>query len=610
MPQGLAMDAERIYIVDSYYDIIAVSEKPVCAAPTVCTKQFFPEIGEFGGALGKFKDPMDAVMDKEGKLFVANKLNHRIEVFGIDSFSGIEIAPKELNVSVTTNGSSVSAQVAVSSINASPAAWTAEVPADISAWLSVSATSGTTPSNVEVTVNPSGLSGGKYEWSVVFKSAAGMESVLVVNVTAEEPAFTMSVSPSSLEFVHKKNAEEAPSGTLLVNSVPDGLGWTAETAEDWIGLGDTKDKKTPGSAVVSLVAGELNNLSEGVHTGSVRIEAIGGAEGSPADIGVSVEVVLAGTLSVTTNLEGAEIAVAGPGGYSYKGEAPFSDDMAPEGDYTVTYEEIKGYKSPAQETKHLESAGELEFSGKYFKGESVITSRAGGREYRGNTVRVYEGSGIKLNELKVMDWARGGVDTTTGDIDGDGVNELIAGGLRSPYIGVIDEGSGQELLRKRVFSYSGLKVAGGDLDGDGDTEVVAWQSTNSLKVLDYADGQLQEVGSFKAYSGERRGSVLAGAGDMDGDGIAEVITAAYGVKTTTTTVTTTTEESPYRSWWDDRYGEDDDDDEGSWWYQSSSSRESTRTETQQVYGLIVKIWQVTKDKENIRRLTLREGHLI
>ncbi|HYH67552.1 MAG TPA: FG-GAP-like repeat-containing protein, partial [Urbifossiella sp.] len=72
----------------------------------------------------------------------------------------------------------------------------------------------------------------------------------------------------------------------------------------------------------------------------------------------------------------------------------------------------------------------------------------------------------------------------------------------------------------------GVEVAVGDLDGDGKAEVVTGTGAGGGPVVRVfrSDGSL--TAGFAAYGTDFRGGVFVAAGDLDGDGRAEIITGA------------------------------------------------------------------------------------
>ena len=89
-------------------------------------------------------------------------------------------------------------------------------------------------------------------------------------------------------------------------------------------------------------------------------------------------------------------------------------------------------------------------------------------------------------------------------------------------------------LRAEFYAYhplfpGGASVATGDLDGDGVAEVITGAGPGGgphVRVWRIAGGTATEVFGFFAYSPYFPGGAFVAAGDMDGDGIDELITGA------------------------------------------------------------------------------------
>jgi trimeric autotransporter adhesin len=126
----------------------------------------------------------------------------------------------------------------------------------------------------------------------------------------------------------------------------------------------------------------------------------------------------------------------------------------------------------------------------------------------------------------------GGVFVATGDVNGDGFDDIITGTDSGAmgHVKVFDGRTGAEL--RSFFAYpagftGGVRVAAGDINGDGFADIITGAGPGGGPHVKAFDGRtLAEMRSFFAYTATFSGGVFVAAGDVDGDGRADIITGS------------------------------------------------------------------------------------
>jgi hypothetical protein len=130
----------------------------------------------------------------------------------------------------------------------------------------------------------------------------------------------------------------------------------------------------------------------------------------------------------------------------------------------------------------------------------------------------------------------GGVAVAAGDLTGDGVAELItgAGPGGGPHVRVWSVAGNTVSEVTGFFAYppgfpGGVSVAAGDLNGDGVAELVTGAGPGGgphVRVWSLTSAGPVEIAGFFPYDPAFSGGVSVAVGDLTGDGIAELITGA------------------------------------------------------------------------------------
>ncbi len=159
----------------------------------------------------------------------------------------------------------------------------------------------------------------------------------------------------------------------------------------------------------------------------------------------------------------------------------------------------------------------------------VASVDAGG----GPHVRVLDQLGNELLSFYAYDASfAGGVRTAVGDVDGDGTPDIITapGAGRGPQVRVFHGITGAMIRQFDAYlpgMTSGVFVTAGDLNGDGRAEIITSPDMGGgphVKIFNGAD--LSVLFQFMAYDPRFMGGVRVATGDVTGDGNLDIITAA------------------------------------------------------------------------------------
>jgi hypothetical protein len=175
--------------------------------------------------------------------------------------------------------------------------------------------------------------------------------------------------------------------------------------------------------------------------------------------------------------------------------------------------------------------------------DSVVTGPGPGTIF-GPHVRAFDNEGTPVDGVNYFAYGtlKYGVNVACGDIDDDGMDEIITGAGPGAVFGPhvrgwdVDGGEATSISGINAFAYGTLKwgvnVACGDIDGDGYDEIVTGAGPGAVfgphvRGWNVDGGTMAAIPavSYFAY-GTLKYGVNVGCGDIDGDGIDEILTGA------------------------------------------------------------------------------------
>lgn len=532
-PAGITSDTNGIlYITDSFHGVV------------MCFDAYGGYLGAIQNLSNPMVTPMGIALGEDRKLFVASLQTSKIHIFGLEGYTSMDVSPSALSFAVQQGQSNPPAQtLTITNSGTGTLTYTAT---NTESWIMLNSLSGTVYPNssttISVGVNISGLSAATYNRKITITANSCAKEIIPVTleVTAPPTPPVLTVTPQALDYTYI-TGDPAPSSKTVTIELSNSTTatWTASADVGWITISPSNGGGN--TTTVANVSVDPMSLEPGEHTGTITITAPG-AVGSPATVEVNLTIKNGGTIEVNCNIQEASFKIEGTMNYEGSGETWTATEV-PDGTYTITYDLVIGYKAPPSETKTISGGGTITFEGNYISlamSAEVIVSR-GANNTKPSTIGIFNNSGTMLLSFTPFSGSKYnksiyGVNTAAGDIDGDGKVDIVAGlgaWAKNPAEVAVYKVDGTLIKGSDFIAMStlyGVNVAAADFDGDGKAEIVAGAGANSrnpaqVRVFTYNSGAISDTGiNFNAFT--VKGGVNIAAGDIDGDGIPELITAA------------------------------------------------------------------------------------
>jgi hypothetical protein len=157
----------------------------------------------------------------------------------------------------------------------------------------------------------------------------------------------------------------------------------------------------------------------------------------------------------------------------------------------------------------------------------------------GNLVKTFNWYGKPINtgfNAYNAIWKNLGVNVATGDINGDGIIEIITGPSRrgGPHIRIFDQLGN---IKGEFFAYEhnfrgGVNVATADINGDGTDEIVTGPGYNHQPKVKVFNNKGKLLNSWLAYQKTNTGGIKVISSDLDNNNIDEIVALTTNVFTT------------------------------------------------------------------------------
>jgi hypothetical protein len=548
-PVGITSDTYGIlYVTDTFHGVVMCFD----------TNANNSYIGAIQNPSIPMRTPMGIALGQDRRLFVVSLNTLSVHIFGLEGYVGV--FPYNLSFTAQQGQANPPSQIlTITNLGSETLTYTASSTDD---WIVLNSPSVTvspqSSGTIPVGVNISGLGVNTYNGQVTL-TAASSGATEVINVSLEVTApvvpTVLTVTPDTLSYTYSVG-DPLPDGQTVTIGLSGGAAATCTATSDSTWLSITPPTMSGNSTTYASVNVDPSGLDPGVHEGKITLNAAG-AEGSPAYVEVTLTVI-SGTIKVTCNIPEASFKIDCPANYEGSGESWTKTGVA-DGTYTINYNPVTGYKTPQPETKELSEGGTIEFEGNYVSLAMTanIVASCGAGYNNTSTLGIFEADGTMLlsfsafsnGQYNNIGWWYSlsywfwqifpntyAINTAVGDIDGDGRADIVAG-LGATFInpaavaayradGSLIEGS-DFIALKTMY---GANVAAADFDGDAKAEIVVGAGAGPINpsqvmIFSYDSGTITETGiDFQAF--KSKGGVNVATGDVDGDNVPELITAA------------------------------------------------------------------------------------
>jgi len=289
-PVAVAVDsAGNLYIADAFN--CRVRKVSAGTITTVAGSGFCGLTGDGGPALSaSFEYPVGLAFDTAGNLYVVESYDSRVrEVLSLPA--SYTVAPSSLAFSAISGGNPPGTQAITLSAAVSGLTFSASTNA---AWLTIAPASGTFPTTLQVTADPSALVAGSYQASIILGVPNAAPAITTIPVTftvlaAKAPA--LAAAPASISFAATQAGGALTQQVQVSNTGSGSLSFTASAATTsggaWLSVSPTSGTATPAAPAQLTITATPGSLAAGTYNGTVTVTGAASSINIPVTLSVT-----------------------------------------------------------------------------------------------------------------------------------------------------------------------------------------------------------------------------------------------------------------------------------------------------------------------------------
>jgi len=462
---------------------------------------------------GEADYPQSPAITTDGRFIVST--TNGIRSYSTDDFVEMGVTPNALAFAEQECTAVASGQVITVSNGGSGALdWTA---VSDSTWLSVDTASGTISGvgaqSINVSIDSTGLGSGAHTGNITVSSGGGTSVVQVAFTKYAPPVFTVTQGGAPYNFfLNGNNLPSSKQLTVSLSGVQAGsLGWSFSPSDAWISTAPSSGSSGADTlAAIGIDSSALAVMASGNYAGSVVVSA---SCASIADVTfpVTLEYYEGGTIEVTSNNPSATYTITGPVTYSGSGSTGVFYD-APAGLYTINFGGILGYASPVAYSIEMAGKEIISFTGDYAdirEDNDIIVTRGGSSSASDSMANVFDGDGTGLASFIIGVTPAPNAGGSPAPTPGGGRPSNPGGRPSNPGPPAGGPAAPETFI-----------AASGDLDGDGVDEIVVVAPDGAIEGYTGIGEAITGLSFIAFNSGTSQDLAM---GDLDGDGIDEII---------------------------------------------------------------------------------------